>query len=129
MYAFGSGLSYTTFAITQAKTVANKVGRGSDVQVTCTVKNTGKTAGAEVVQLYVHSAHAPVARPEKELKGFAKVELAPGESREVTLTLTPQDFAYWDVATHNWSVAPGAYTLLIGDASDKISAKTTVTLE
>jgi beta-glucosidase len=70
-----------------------------------------------------------VARPEKELKGFAKVELAPGESREVTIALTPRDFAYWDIGRHDWTVAPGEYELLIGGASDQIALRTEVTLQ
>lgn len=128
LYAFGSGLSYTTFQYTEAKAVSASVKRGENVTVTCEVKNTGKVAGAEIVQLYVRPQGAPVARPEKELKGFAKMKLAPGESKRVTLTLKPQDFAYWDVTTHDWTIAPGDYELLVGGASDKIVGKVKVTL-
>jgi beta-glucosidase len=128
LYAFGSGLSYTTFEYT-APTVSSRSVRTTDtVTFSLTVRNTGKVTGAEVAQLYVHPVHAPVARPEKELKGFAKVKLAPGESREVVLTLKPQDFAYWDVTKHDWSVAPGDYEILVGGASDKIAGQTRITL-
>ncbi len=129
LYAFGSGLSYTRFAIANAEPSSAVVPHGRGVSVTCRVTNTGKRAGAETVQLYVHAANAPVVRPEKELKGFAKVELAPGESRDVTIALRPQDFAYWDVKRHNWTVAPGEYELLVGSASDQIARRTKVTIE
>jgi beta-glucosidase len=129
LYAFGSGLSYTTFDFANARVSAAKVSRGEPVTVTCTVTNSGKVAGEEVVQLYVHSAKAPVERPEKELKGFARVKLAPGESRDVTLTLEPKDFAYWDVSKHDWAVPAGAYDVLIGGASNQIATKATVTLD
>lgn len=128
LYAFGSGLSYTTFSYGNVRVTKPSVSRGGNVSLSCTVANTGDVAGAEVVELYVHPLHAPIARPEKELKGFAKVKLAPGESRDVTLTLAPRDFAYWDVAKHDWTVAPGEYELLIGGASDRIAVRARVTL-
>ncbi|HVU35794.1 MAG TPA: glycoside hydrolase family 3 C-terminal domain-containing protein [Opitutaceae bacterium] len=128
LYAFGSGLSYTTFAYSDARVSAPVVARDHNVTVTCRLTNSGKTEGAEVVQLYVHPVNAPVARPEKELKGFRRVKLAPGESRDVAITLTPHDFAYWDVGRHDWHVAPGEYDLWIGGASDRIALKTKVTL-
>lgn len=129
LYAFGSGLSYTHFEFGQLAVAATKIQRNATVTVTCTVKNAGQMAGAEVVQLYVHPENAPVARPEKELKGFAKVKLAPGETHTVTLTLKPQDFAYWDVTRHNWTVAPGRYEIRVGGASDRLPLHATVTLE
>jgi beta-glucosidase len=129
LYAFGSGLSYTTFDYSQPKVATPTVRRGDGLTATCTVKNSGKVAGAEIVQLYVHPVAAPIARPEKELKGFNKVTLAPGESREVTITLKPQDFAYWDVSKHDWTVAPGEYDILIGGASDKIAVRTKVAVK
>ncbi|PTX91801.1 glycosyl hydrolase [Opitutus sp. ER46] len=129
LYAFGAGLSYTTYAYGQPVIAKANAKRGEAVTVTCTVHNTGKVAGAEVVQLYVRPAKAPVPRPEKELKGFAKIPLAPGEVKTVTFTLNPRDFAYWDVARHDWSVAPGRYQVLVGGASDRIAGEASVTLE
>jgi beta-glucosidase len=128
LYAFGSGLSYTSYAFASPRVSAATVLRTEDVSATCRVTNTGTRSGAEVVQLYVRPVDPPVPRPEKELKGFARVELAPGESREVTITLTPRDFAFWDVARHDWTVAPGDYELLIGGASDQIALRKKVTL-
>jgi beta-glucosidase len=128
LYAFGSGLSYTSFAFASPRVSAATVLCTEGVSATCRVTNTGTRLGAEVVQLYVRPIDPPVHRPEKELKGFARVELAPGESREVTVTLTPRDFAYWDVDRHDWTVAPGDYELLIGGASDQIALRTKVTL-
>jgi beta-glucosidase len=129
LYAFGSGLSYTTFSLAEPKISAAKVKRGSDVTVTVAVTNTGKVAGTETVQVYVHPADAPVARPEKELKGFARVTLAPGETRNVTVTLGRDAFAYWDTSEHGWTLAPGEYGVLVGSASDRITGQASVTLE
>lgn len=129
LYAFGSGLSYTTFKLAQPRLSAAAIGRNAPVSVTCRVSNTGRMNGTEVVQVYVHPVHAAVARPEKELKGFARVTLRPGESREVTIGLTPRDFAYWDVTQHGWRVDPGKYDILVGSASDAIAASTTITIE
>ena len=128
LFAFGSGLSYSTFAYANARVAKSVVARDENVAITCAVSNTGKVPGAEVVQVYVRSIRAPVERPEKELKGFAKVQLGPGEARDVTLTLAPRDFAYWDVTKHDWVVAPGEYEVLVGGASDRIALRAKVTL-
>lgn len=128
LYAFGAGLSYTTFGYGKPSVSTPVIGAGQDVTVRCAVTNTGRVAGAEVVQVYVHPEHAPVARPEKELKGFARVTLAPGETREVAVTLDPRSFAYWDVTRHGWTVAPGDYDLLVGGASDRIAGTVRVTI-
>jgi beta-glucosidase len=129
LYAFGSGLSYTTFDIGAPRISKASVKSTEGVSVTCTVANTGKVAGAETVQLYVHPVKAAIERPERELKGFAKVQLAAGERRDVMIALKPQDFAYWDVKQHGWKVDPGEYEILIGSASDQIAARTKVTVE
>jgi beta-glucosidase len=128
LYAFGSGLSYTTFDYKGLRLSAQTMTQTGRLDVRCTILNSGHVAGAEIVQVYVHPVHAPVARPEKELKGFAKVALAPGESRDVTVTLAPRDFAYWDIGRHDWTVAPGEYEILVGRASDRITLQATVTV-
>lgn len=128
LYAFGAGLSYTTFGYADAKVSTPDIAPTQRVTLTCTVRNTGKVAGSEVVQLYVRPLNPPVARPERELKGFARVMLAPGESREVSIMLNPDAFAYWDVSRHGWNVASGEYELLLGGASDRIAAKCRVTI-
>ena len=129
LYAFGTGLSYTKFKLGKPQVSAAKIGTHDSVTVSCRVTNTGKSTGADVVQVYIHPVQAPIARPEKELKGFAKANLQPGASTVATVTLQPRDFAFWDVSTHDWKVAPGVYDILVGDASDKIVARTKVTIE
>jgi beta-glucosidase len=81
------------------------------------VSNTGKVAGAEVVQLYVGDASASVARPPHELKGFEKVMLQPGETKTVTFALDPRAFSYWDVKTDHWKIDPGEFSIFVGDSS------------
>ena len=116
-FPFGFGLSYTTFEISNMKVSATTISKEKPVTVSVTVKNTGKTAGAEVVQLYVHDDAASVERPYRELKGFQKVFLQPGESKTVTIPLDWKSLAFWDVKTHAWLAEPGAFTLLVGNSS------------
>lgn len=118
-FAFGSGLSYTTFKY-DALTIAPSKSAGNLYDVSFTVQNTGARAGAVVPQLYVADVNAGVPRPKKELKGFTKVALQPGESRKVTLPLNARSFAFYDVAAKQWRAEAGAFQVLIGDASDKI---------
>ncbi|MEV4457761.1 glycoside hydrolase family 3 C-terminal domain-containing protein [Microbispora sp. NPDC049633] len=125
-YPFGHGLSYTTFA-TSGLTVV----RTGDytATVTVTVTNTGKRAGKHVVQVYVATTAGPVRRPARELRAFAKVALAPGESRAVTLPLGRRAFAYYDVPLGRWVVAPGDYTIQIGENASSVVAETTIGLD
>jgi beta-glucosidase len=117
LYPFGYGLSYTTFKFSRLQAPAS-VAPGSTVSVGFDVTNTGNEAGAEVAQLYVSDPSAQVDRPERELKGFAKVRLAPGETRHVTLTLDTRAFSYWDAPAHKWIVDPGKFILRVGDSSE-----------
>jgi len=112
LFAFGHGLSYTTFEYGDAKVSGKKV--------SVSVKNTGSTDGAEVVQLYVASKESAVDRPVKELKDFKKVYLKPGESANVEFTLEDEDFAYFDADAHKWVSERGKYDIMIGSASDDI---------
>ena len=105
-YSFGYGLSYTTFAYSDLQVNADTV--------TFTLTNTGSCAGAEVAQLYVAKPDAKVFRPAKELKGFVKVFLQPGESKSVTIPLDDKTFRYWNVTTDRWEVEGGSYRLLVG---------------
>ena len=111
-FPFGYGLSYTTFEYSDLK--ADEKG------VTLTVTNTGSCAGAEIVQLYVAKQDAKVFRPAQELKGFAKVFLAPGESRTVSIALDDKAFRYWNVKTDRWEVEGGSYQLRVGASSADI---------
>ena len=117
-FAFGHGLSYTTFDWSDASVKR----KGSRWTVSVTLKNTGEVAGAEVVQLYVADPEASVARPARELKGFEKVYLQPGESRRVQFSLSLQDLSFFDAAAHAWVAEPGEFQALIGASSDDIKA-------
>ncbi len=127
LFPFGYGLSYTDFAFGDLS-VDKSVPAGADVAVTLKVTNTGKRAGAEVVQLYLQDAHAPVPMPVKELKSFARVDLAPGKSRVVNLTLSPRDLSYWDSDHHQWVEDPGEFAVMAGASSADIRATATFQL-
>lgn len=111
-FPFGYGLSYTSFAYSNLQAASNGV--------TLTVTNTGKRAGAEIVQLYVAKPRAEVFRPAQELKGFAKVQLQPGESKTVTIPLDDKAFRYWNTKTDSWEVEGGSYELRVGASSTDI---------
>lgn len=113
LYPFGHGLSYTSFTMDNLKIQQSD----SSVSVKITIKNSGKTAGAEVVQVYVKDDVSTLPRPEKELKGFSKVFLEPGSSKEVEVTLGPDAFRYYDDKKKTWVLEPGKFTLLIGNSS------------
>ena len=99
------------------------------VKVSFEVKNTGSRQGAEIVELYVGNPQAGVPRPLKELKGFAKVNLKPGESKRVDLMLDRRAFSYYDANKKGWNAAPGEYGILVGSSSDKIQLQEKFTLE
>ena len=117
-FAFGHGLSYTTFQYSNLTVTTH----GQTAVVSLAITNTGHRAGAEVVQVYVKQNHCTLRRPEKELKGFEKVFLQPGETRNVTLTLQKDAFQYYNDLRHAWTLDPGAFTILCGSASDDIRA-------
>jgi beta-glucosidase len=89
-------------------------------KISFTVKNTGSRAGAEIAELYVGDSHASVPRPIKELKGFAKVKLDPGEAKQVTLALDRRAFSFFDVKNHHWTADPGDFAILVGSSSADI---------
>jgi len=121
-FAFGYGLSYTTFSITDLKLSNKKITQDGKIQVTCMLKNTGKYAGAEVVQLYIHDKVASVTRPVKELKDFQKIFLKPGESREVNFTIDKEKLSFYNQQLE-WVTEPGNFSLMIGNSSDHILLK------
>ena len=125
LFPFGYGLSYTDFQFSGI--AAEKLADGR-VRVTASVKNTGKRAGAEVVQLYVNDETAGVPRPEKELKGYEKVYLEPGETKQVEFILDSEAFAYYDMDLHRFTVEPGVFNILLGASSRDIRLTTAVTL-
>jgi beta-glucosidase len=120
LFAFGHGLSYTTFEYSGLSVTPASGNTDQLVTVSFTVKNTGHREGAEVAELYVGDTHASVPRPVKELKGFAKVNLKPDESKRVTLTLDRRAFSFYDVKKNDWSAEAGEFTILVGASSDDI---------
>ena len=119
-FAFGHGLSYTTFKLADLS-VKPATTRDQLVDVSFTVTNTGRRSGATVAQLYISDPQASVPRPPKELKGFAKVKLQPGESRTVTLPLNARSLAYYDIEKQRWRAEAGVFKVLVGEASDNIT--------
>ncbi|NWQ41789.1 glycoside hydrolase family 3 C-terminal domain-containing protein [Bacillus sp. EB106-08-02-XG196] len=129
LFPFGFGLSYTSFEYSNL-TVDNKTIKDTDtVSVTVTVKNAGSVAGKETVQLYVQDVVSSVIRPNKELKGFEKVELQPGEEKNVTFTLDKRSFAYYNVELKDWHVETGDFEILIGKSSRDIVLTDTIHVE
>ena len=121
LFPFGHGLSYTTFEYTNLRISADSITDNDNLTVTVTAKNTGSRAGKTVVQLYVGREQSGyVIRPVRELKGFEKVELQPGESKDVTFILNKRAFAYWEKAISDWHVESGEYTIEIGQSSRDI---------
>jgi beta-glucosidase len=125
MFPFGFGLSYTTFRYSNLKIEAAQEG---SFRVGFDVQNTGRRAGATVAQLYVGERAPTVERPGKELKGFERVFLEPGESRHLVLPLGPRSFSYFDVKAGAWRANPGVYNLMLGDSSQDIRLKGTLQL-
>jgi len=124
-YPFGHGLSYTTFEYGDLTATAGD----ATVSVSCTVTNTGGRRGKEVVQLYVGDPQAAVARPVRELKAYAKVELDAGASTTVTFTLTARDLSYWSPVVRDWVLEGGAFELAIGASSRDLRLSTTVVVD
>ncbi len=117
LFPFGFGLSYTTFSFSNLSVPATAAS-GSTVPVSFDVTNTGGSEGAEVAELYVSDPSAKAKRPERELKGFEKVPLSPGETKHVTVSLDARAFSYWDEAKHGWTIDPGKFVILVGDSSE-----------
>lgn len=126
MFPFGFGLSYTAFEVREARVSGSVHGVGGGTTIAVEVANVGARAGSEVVQVYVRNPTSPVRRPDKELRGFAKVHLEPGEARTVSIDLDWRAFAYWDAGLHQWVAPEGTYDLLIGSSSAEIHASVPV---
>jgi len=116
LYAFGYGLSYTTFALRNVRLEKKKIKRKGSTRVFLEVTNTGRRSGAEVVQLYVRDLISSVTRPVKELKAFQKVWLEPGETKTVALDITPESMAFYDVRM-KYVVEPGDFEIMVGNSS------------
>jgi len=125
LFPFGFGLSYTRFKFSDLEVPAMASSR-TPLQVTVNIANSGTVAAAEVAQLYVSDPSAPVPRPERELKGFAKIRLAPGETQRVSFELDRRAFSYWDKNTHAWTVSPGQFVIRVGDSSEDTPLTATI---
>jgi beta-glucosidase len=125
LFAFGHGLSYTTFAIADLRVTPAHIQRDESTTVSVRITNTGQRAGDEVVQLYLHDQLASVTRPVKQLKDFRRITLSPGETRTVEFTLTPDQLALLDVNMQR-TVEPGLFDIMVGTSSDRVE---TVQLE
>lgn len=120
MFPFGHGLSYTTFEYSKPIASAKKIDANGSIDFTVKVKNTGKVAGKEIIQLYIGDEKCSVLRPVKELKGFQKIALNPGEEKEVTFTITPDALKFFDEQQHGWKAEPGKFKAYIGASSSDI---------
>jgi beta-glucosidase len=119
LFPFGYGLSYTTFAYKNL-TITPSMSADQPAEVHFEITNTGSRPGAEVAQVYLGDSHSSVPRPKKELKGFAKVSLAPGETRQVTVKLDRRAFAYYDVKSHDWKVEPSDFDVYVARSAAQI---------
>jgi len=128
-FPFGFGLSYTTFEYSDLKVSPPSAGANAPVTISFNVKNTGSREGAEVAEAYVGDSHASVPRPVKELKGFAKVQLKPGETKRVTISLDQRAFSYCDVSMSAWKAEPGDFSILVGSSSAQIELHGSLTLK
>lgn len=129
LFPFGFGLSYTSFEYRNLRVSAESISDTDTLTVSVDVENTGALPGKEVVQLYVGDRESTVFRPVRELKGFEKVSLAPGEIKTVTFTLDKRAFAYWNAGLHDWHVETGAFIIEIGRSSRDIALSCAVTVQ
>ena len=118
LYAFGYGLAYTTFSFSGLEVSPDSTSADGPITVSFDVENTGQRAGATVAQVYVGDPSAKVKRPVKELKGYEKVRLQPGEKKHVAVSLDRRALAYWDVNSNGWKVDPGKFVVSVGDSSE-----------
>ncbi len=116
LFPFGFGLSYTSFKFSNLQVSPKSAGADPSVAVSFDVTNTGTRAGADAAQVYVGQDSPKIDRPERELKGFERVMLAPGETKHVSIPLDARSFAYWDVQGKKWTIDPGKFTVHVGDS-------------
>ncbi|MGB5189463.1 fibronectin type III-like domain-contianing protein, partial [Robiginitalea sp.] len=118
LFPFGFGLSYTSFKISQLNTNAKNYGSQDTVTISFEIENTGTRAGAEVVQVYMGKPDSEIERPTRELKGFQKLDLKPGESQTAEISIPVSSFRYYNEDISDWQLEPGVYSLYVGNASD-----------
>jgi beta-glucosidase len=129
LYAFGHGLSYTTFKYNAVETNSETIAKNGEVKVTVSVTNIGNKDGDEVIQLYVKQLNSKVERPEKELKAFQRVFFKAGETKNVSLTLKAKDLEYWNTAKQQFELENNTIEIQIGSASDNIHQTKKITVK
>lgn len=116
-------MSYTQFEISNLRSDKPQITQDDSITFTVNVKNTGKRTGSEVVQLYIHDVNSSVDRPKKELKGFQKVYLQPGENKEVSITINKEALSFYDESSSSWKAEAGKFEALVGNTSDNLKLK------
>lgn len=129
LFPFGHGLSYTTFSYSNLRISAKSIKDTDTLTVSADIKNTGKTAGKEIVQLYVRNPQGAANRPVRELRGFTKVFLKPGQTKTVTFELEKRAFSYYNTEIHDWYAESGVYGIEIAASSRDIRLAETVAVE
>ena len=129
LFPFGHGMSYTTFEYGKPAASAREMGADGSIEITVPVTNTGSRAGKETVQLYIRDEKSSLPRPLKELKGYSKVDIAPGKTCEVKFTITADDLKYFDDRRHEWVAEPGKFKAMIGSSCADIRAQVPFTLK
>lgn len=128
-FPFGFGLSYTTFEFSDLRISKNKFTPDEQIEIFCKIKNTGNRTGKEIVQLYISDLKSSLPRPVKELKRFSKIELNPGESKEVKFILNSEDFKFFDPDIDDWKLEPSEFKIMIGNSSRDIKLSTNIFIE
>ncbi len=129
LFPFGHGLSYSNFSYKKLKVTPKSFTSDENVIVSFEVKNTGEIAGAEVAQIYVSDSQSSLPRPNKELKGFSKVFLQPGESKLIEIVLNKRAFSFWDVNTGHWKAEPGTFKIIVGSSSKDMRLSKTIKMK
>ncbi|MBN1934191.1 MAG: fibronectin type III-like domain-contianing protein, partial [Anaerolineae bacterium] len=129
LYPFGFGLSYTTFTYSDLRLSADRLALGGEVTVSVDVTNTGDRLGDEVVQLYVRHLRSAVERPKKELKGFKRITLQPGETQTVQIPLKAESLAYWEADLGGWHVEADQVRVMVGASSADIRLVTDIVVD
>ena len=129
LYPFGHGLSYTQFEYSNLELSSDKIRKDGDVEIRCTIQNTGKMKGDEVAQLYVHDVNASIKVPINQLKRFQRIALAPGENKMLTFKMPASEFSFYDIKTNDFKIVPGRWEIQVGSSSKDIRLKKTLTVE
>ena len=129
LYPFGHGLSYTTFEYSDLKVNPARLTKDGEMIIQCTVRNSGKVAGDEVVQIYVHDKEASMKRPIRQLRRFERISLKPGKKTKVSFTLPVSELSFYDIKSNEFIVEPGEFEIQVGSSSADIRLKETIVVK